>query len=921
VCLQMCCLNQHSPAVAMYWVDRSIAEAEQHGAPADLLRPLAVRGELLLAANRGQEALAVFQRVIAMPGGDEFVKDLASAQVLTGQSDEGIRTLTDALAEAERSKERDSAERIVSLAIRLADAKRALGDRQPALDVLRRAATRAESLTDATVFSTLMDRLGFALLEDGNAAAAIEPFERGIERLRRESPSDNGRIASLFSNLGNALAAVGNRIGSIYAFNEATRLARQAGDLRSQALSLFGMANVAATIDAGVDARDPYNEARAIAVQLGDQALEAACLDSLGQLQTQHGAPAQAVDLHIRASELHRAIGDYRGAHTDLMNLVQSYLLLGEIAAARRVLNEARSLTSHLDALPWQHALHEGQVLAREGRWNEARPAFDTAIAQLEKERETLRTPADQRRWAAQRVAGFEIAAVAAFEARDALAALAYLEGNRARFLDAVAEHRRRLPAAMLQADREAYIAASNRLSDLRWRRREHPDRQDADLDRDLAAATLAFDILDAEVERLRMDEHAATEAVASARELAERLSPGEAAVSLHVAGDWIGAACIGRRRDGTVWWDCDIDKGWFSLADLSRLVIGKAEGDRASAGPAWHDLATLEPSRAESLVVNTCETIRNVVWPLIERLVADQADALVLIPGRGLNVLPLHAAATSDNRLAIDRWSIRYAPSLNLLARAGKAGTLGSSRTLAQAVNPTGDLPFADLEASAVRRSWSAAPQLPLRGSDARTTRVLRLFDESDVLHFAGHGAFDHADPLQSHLLCATDGLGSEITLRMLLERGAAIRSRVVLLSACETGVVVAEDPVNDQLGLPGGLLVAGASAVLATLWRVDDLAASLILGRTVAIWEREAVDLERALAAAQAWLRTQATARVVREWIDEHLRDADGTGPEVIRARDSLARAGDDELLFSNALYWAPFHVTGRSVRLGER
>jgi CHAT domain-containing protein len=196
----------------------------------------------------------------------------------------------------------------------------------------------------------------------------------------------------------------------------------------------------------------------------------------------------------------------------------------------------------------------------------------------------------------------------------------------------------------------------------------------------------------------------------------------------------------------------------------------------------------------------------------------------------------------------------------------------------------------------------------------------VLHLFDDSDVLHFAGHGAFDAGDPLQSHLLCAADDAGGAITLRMLLERGTAIRSRAVLLSACETGLVVAEDPVNDQLGLPGGLLVAGASAVLATFWRVDDLAACLVLSRTVGIWERDAVDLERALATAQEWLRTTATVRVVREWIDGCIRDAGGASPELQEARDSLVGQGDDELLFSSALYWAPFHVTGRSIRLRE-
>lgn len=918
VCLRMFQLNKDSTTGAQYWVDRAIAAAERDGTPEDLRRPMAMRGQLLLEANRAAEALAVLEQVAALPGGDEYAELLAQAQVLTGHSDEGFRTLVQALDNAERSSCPNSATRIVTLRIRIADAKRTLGDREAALDLLKGALPHADARTDSRVYPILMDRLGFALLDGGEAAAAVETFERGIERGRAAAQPDTGVLGSLFSNLGNALAGIGNMRGSVHAFTKAIDLIGH-GNPKSRSLALFGLANVAASIGgtAHAKARDAYEEARGLAAQLGDQSLEAACLDSLGQLEMKNKAPAKAVDLHRRAADLHRAIPDHRGAHIDLMNLVQSYLLLGEVAAARRTLDEVSTLAPELGRLPWQHAFRYGQVLSREGEWSEARPAFDAAIAQLERERDTLATPADQRRWAAQRVEAFELAAAAAFEAQDALAVLTYLEGNRARFLDAVAMHRRKLPAALSPAERDAYVAASNRLSDLRWRRREHPDRRDAELDRALAAATHTFDVLGAKVERLRMGQPVPADPVASPRDLAERLSPGEVAVALHVTADWIGAACIGRSRDGAVWSDCDIDKGWFTLADLSRLVTGKAEGDDADTGPAWHDLATLEPAQAESLVVNTCETIRNIVWPLVERLVQDKADALVLMPGRGLNVLPLHAAATSDNRLAIDRWAVRYAPSLNLFARAGDPGALGSAQTLGQAVNPTSDLPFAGPEAAAISQSWDGTRLPPLCGPDAQADRVLHLFGESDVLHFAGHGAFDPDDPLESHLSCAPDESGSAITLRRLLESGSSIRARAVLLSACETGLVVAGDPLNDQLGLPGGLLIAGASAVLATFWRVDDLAACLVLTRTVEFWKQQSIDLEQALAKAQEWLRTKATVQVVRTWIGEQPKNDAAIRDALDAALKSLAGLDENQLLFSNMLAWAPFHVSGRGIR----
>jgi CHAT domain-containing protein/tetratricopeptide (TPR) repeat protein len=918
-CLRLSQLHRQSSSVALYWVDRAIATAERGGNPQDLSQPLALRGELLLAFGRVEEALVTLERAVRLPGGHAYVGALATAQILVGQTDAGLHTLSESLAEAERESGGEASRRVVTLTIRLADARSGLGDRAAALELLEAAAVRAEQLDDG-LFLTVMDRLGSTRLESGDPSGAVRALEAGIERARAAPRAEAAAFTSLYNNLGNALAAVGNQTGAFRSFSEAIRRAHDDGNLRSEALSHFGLANVLARFDEGTQAKHSYDEARALAVRLGDQSLEAACLDSLGQLHLRAGEAGKAVDLHTRAAQLHNAVEDYEHQHVDLMNLVQSLLVLRETAAARRALDEARELgAAHLLRLPWQHALNEGQVLAREGRWPLARASFDTAITRLEAERVTLGTPDDQRRWAARCVEAFEIAAAAAFEAGDALNALSYLEGNRARFLDAVAERRRRMPPGLSPETRRRYEVATNDLSELRWLRRQQPEVVDPQLEAELAEATRSWQELSDEVERLRIAHGGSVERVqapAPAR-LAESLAAGEVAVALHIAVDWLGVACIGRRSDGSLWWECATDPR-CTLAHISRAVVGRAVGDQATIRPAWQDLGGLPRAEAEQLVASTCAMLADLVWPLVESVVQHRADALVLMPGRGLNVLPLHAAVTSDGRLAMDRWSVRYAPSLNLFARAGSAGLLPAARTLAQVVNPTGDLPFADTEAAALRRIWTAAAREPLRGAEATPDRVLNCFEQADVLHFAGHGAFDPEDPLQSRLFCAPGASGGTITLQTLLESVPAARTRVILLSACETGRVVAGDPLNDQLGLPGGMLIGGAAAVLATFWRVDDLATCLLLVHCGELWERGSTDLERALAGAQEWLRSRATVRVVREWIEDRLDEEHS--PELELAHGRLVVRDDDELLFASARYWAPFHVTGRAVRVAD-
>lgn len=917
-CLRLARLHRHSATNALYWVDRAVTAAERSANPQELCRPLGLRGELLNGLGRFDDALISLDRAVRLPGGDAFTDQLAVAQIGAGHPREGLATLMQSLSTAERAEGDGAAERVVMVRMRLADAYRSMGDRTAALEQLERAAEREGDLADGFVFGALLDRLGAALLESGDVAGAIGKLESAIRRSDSEGHPDPGLLASLHHNLGNALGAIGHHAGAVRSFEHAIELAHRL-DWQIESRALFGKANSAVVLDDPATAHEAYEEARGLATQHGDRQLEAACMDSLGALRSKGGEPGMAVDLHKRAALLHGEIGDHLGRLLDLLNLVQAYLLLEEGAVARRALDEATEIArEQLPRTPWQYALTNGRVLALEREWPQARAAFDAAIAQLEAERVNLGTPEDQQRWARYRVEAFELAIVAAFEVGDggdALAVWSYLEGNKARFLNAIAERRARLPVEMSEDDRRAYLAATDRLSDLRFRRRDRPDVSDPGLDAEIEAAERVWLELEALVVRLRKGHEAPPVPGPSPEELAECLSPGEAAIALHVSARWVGAACLGRERGGAIWFACETDPG-LTLDDLSRAVLGRAEGDPVTPRTAWQDLVNLQPQGAAELVTDTCAKLGKWIWPLVERVLKDRADSLVLMPGRGLNVLPLHAARTSDGRLAMDRWSVRYAPSLRLLARAGPPGPLPAERFLGQAVNPTENLPFAEAEATAIRGIWAGGLRKSLSGPLAQPDAVLQLFEQSDLLHFAGHGAFDPVDPLQSRLLCADGPSGSVLTLEMLLDRVPAARSRVVLLSACDTGRVQAGDALNDQLGLPGSLLVAGSSAVLATHWPVADLAAALVLSRCIELWEQQPLDLERALAGALSWLRSEATVGVIRAWIEDRLQ-AMGTDEQLQRTHAQLAFKNKDDLLLAGEYYWAPFHVTGRAVR----
>lgn len=84
-------------------------------------------------------------------------------------------------------------------------------------------------------------------------------------------------------------------------------------------------------------------------------------------------------------------------------------------------------------------------------------------------------------------------------------------------------------------------------------------------------------------------------------------------------------------------------------------------------------------------------------------------------------------------------------------------------------------------------------------------------------VLHLACHGQFRADNPLYSNLRIA-DG---QITVRDIASK--ALDGSVLVLSACETGVSKVF-PGNELVGLARGCILAGAGAVLLSLWTVND-------------------------------------------------------------------------------------------------
>jgi CHAT domain-containing protein len=281
--------------------------------------------------------------------------------------------------------------------------------------------------------------------------------------------------------------------------------------------------------------------------------------------------------------------------------------------------------------------------------------------------------------------------------------------------------------------------------------------------------------------------------------------------------------------------------------------------------------------------------------------------------------LLPLHAARLPDGRYAQDTFRISYLPSLRLLRDDVAEVRSKPLVHIGLAVDPTGDLPFAPLEAKLVveRGDWETTDVRP--GVGATVGGVVELMESYPVFHFAGHGFYDNDEPLHSGLICASRNDESEVlSLRTLLDRASRIKSRLLVLSACETGRIEAGDVLDDFLGLPGGCLVAGADGVVSSLWKVDDRATCVLVAKFTELWDQRLTSVREALAGAQKWLRSATAGELADFFAAERARLEDETNEALYeRASDawrSFATAPDPRSApFSHPIHWAAFAFTG--------
>jgi CHAT domain-containing protein len=286
---------------------------------------------------------------------------------------------------------------------------------------------------------------------------------------------------------------------------------------------------------------------------------------------------------------------------------------------------------------------------------------------------------------------------------------------------------------------------------------------------------------------------------------------------------------------------------------------------------------------------------------PIISRLPETGWGIALIISGL-LSMLPLHAAPS----ILKAEIPVCYAPSAWVLDRCVRRSRPGWAPVLGIAVDPTERLSYGEWELDRIDTLFRAAcpdPITRLIGPEATFEAVTRELLNHRTSYVSCHGMHDFQNPLQSRLILHDEHL----TLEHLLGRMRLDVARLIVLSACETGIGVEFATRGEEfIGLPSGFIVAGAKSVIGSLWAVDDLATALLMVR---LFEnlRDRQGIAEALREAQAWLANRTRPEVEAFAKSANFRD------KAANSFEKTLNALDGEHPFRHPQFWAAFAVLG--------
>jgi CHAT domain-containing protein/Tfp pilus assembly protein PilF len=721
--------------------------------------------------------------------------------------------------------------------------------------------------------ATVLYDLGLLEVRRGDYLAAQRHLRESFE-LYEEAGVPDGAVAALIA-LSNVCLHVGQVGEAVQQLRSAERLASGDGvePVTRAELTLVG-AELGLALSNLSDAGKRFDEAGRSYREIGDLGGQAAAAEGKAALLLRQGREAEARPYLVRALELRTDQGDLRAAARARLLLGHAELQAGAMQAARGDFDSAQTTFRRLGDDVGDAAATEGigRLELRAGNPAGARHLFSMGLGKLRTSRSpalswTLRSglaEALQLLGDPESAARVLRSAIDEIEhARGLITVQQWREGYLADKWSVYGqlvrlEHRAGHSAAAFEVSER--MRARQMLDQLSRGRIEAPSLEpeilatEQDLRHRITELVLAGENGPLQPNLHREATLTAGERASRERELAQA-QRGYAQLLDHInetspayAG-LVGGATTSFEEVSHRLGDADAILNYLVLDSLTIVFALTAHDIRSIEIPVNREtLAGLVDFTRDQVAQSGTDGSRQSWRPPLKRLyraliepveragVLQDKHRLLIVPHAELHYLPFAALLSDGPRetYLIERFELAYAPSVSSWVRLrGRTAGLPIRTALAVAPHPA-MLPGTRSEVFEIGQRYGAGT-LTLLGVEATEERFRQAVVDKDVVHLATYGVLNKRNPLFSYVQLQPDD-SSDGRLEVHEAYGLGLRARVLILSACETGVsagALSEVPAGDDwVGLVQAFLQAGAESVVATLWAIDDRATARLMG-----------------------------------------------------------------------------------------
>jgi tetratricopeptide (TPR) repeat protein len=830
-------------------------------------------GRSLASLDRHEEAGVLFREAMARLAADtdEEVRqrlqlDLAATLVSTADL-AAAQALLDEVEEAHGPKDGYVAYR---LWLARAHALGTIGDLRGAVVYGERALTAAETLGDEQRVAIAAVNLGQNAMQVHDYARALTLYQRALEL---EPPTDLEVIAITSSGI--CHFELNQLDAARQAFEHARGVARELGRPALEAWASGELGLVAWQQGEAAEAFALFDRAIAISRQRNDPRNESIWQFNKGLVRRDQGRCEEAFVFYRRALELEKQIAGLRPNANLRKHMGQCHAALGDDRAAAALFDEALRLAEDAgdEKVLWETDLEIARLRRRAGDLEGGAEAYERSLEGIDGLRGSLQLESFKTDFFEDKVEVYTeyVAFLAAEEGLDdPERAFEIAERARARaFLDSLVEARAELdetlPSHVLEEERMLLARVSSLQAAMR-RGRATPERRRelAQGERELEAFHLRIRSQYPRFRDLRYP------GPVDLGEVQRSLAPGEVLLEYLLAEP---VSHLWMIRSGEI-----LHRTLPSSSTIEEAVRGAYGGLLSpEVPPDLGELSTLllgavshslSPPPASLIVVSS----GILHYFPFETLPTDGRGGPLLGELAPTSYLPSAAALVELGRR--ERREVR--PRLLALGDADYGGAAATSRIALLQSENLGALPHTRSEVATVRGLFGRGASMVLLGRQATEARFkAQELATYSVIHLATHGFIDASSPSRSGLVLGlAEGDGEDGILQFREVLRLPLAAELVTLSACKSalGELVTGEGI---VGLGRSFFYAGADAVVASLWSVDD----------------------------------EATAAFMASFY-RALRDGAGKAEALQRAR--LETRSDPR--WGDPYYWAPYVLLGR-------